>query len=104
MIFQTIKKKNQWGFTLVELMVVLAIIALLAAMSIPNYGKFQTTMKLTTAARSISSIVRMARSYAVTRRAIYNLVVDTTVTPNLIYITDNSGTRVDKTFALSSDL
>lgn len=98
------KKKGQYGFTLVELMIVLAIIVVLVAASIPNYGKFQTTMKLYTAARSISSTIRMARSYAVTQRANYKVVVDTTVTPNLISITDNSDVQVGKIFALPRDL
>ncbi len=73
-------------------------------MAIPNYGKLITTMKLMTSARNIATMLKAGRSYAVTQRAIYRVVFDTTVTPNLIYITDNAGVQVGNIYALSGEL
>lgn len=105
---RAVKKKRHihhvHSFTLVEMTVVMVIIMLLLVISIPNLGRPSSAMKLNTAARNISTILRTARSYAVTKRVVHNAVFDTTVTPNLIYITDNTGVQVSKGYALSSTL
>lgn len=48
--------KRQDGFTLVELMVVVAIIGLLSAVAIPNFRKYQAKAKMSEAKLQLSSV------------------------------------------------
>lgn len=59
---------QQRGFTAVELMVVIAIIAIIAAIGIPNFGSMMTSSRTTSASNNLLGAMQIARSEAITRR------------------------------------
>ena len=60
---------RQRGFTLVELMVTLAVVVILTAIAIPSFRNLTLSNRLTTTANSIVGALRTARMEAVKRNA-----------------------------------
>ena len=56
-------KKNDRGFTLIELMIVVAVVGILAALAIPNFLRFQAKSKQTEAQVNLRSIYASQNTY-----------------------------------------
>lgn len=61
-----IAKKNRKAFTLIELVIVMAIISILAAVVTVSLGTQNTKKELETNAREFASVLREAQNYALT--------------------------------------
>jgi type IV fimbrial biogenesis protein FimT len=58
-------KRNTRGFTLTELMIVIAILGLVAILSVPNFNRFMMGWRLNGETQQLASTLRSARSSAV---------------------------------------
>ena len=69
--FKKFKIKN--GFTLVEIMIVVAIIALLAAIAIPNYTRHMQRARATEAVATMSMVRQAMRDYFINNSTHFNI-------------------------------
>nr|MBU1327856.1 GspH/FimT family pseudopilin [Candidatus Omnitrophota bacterium] len=86
------------AFTLVEMLVVLAIIAMIMAISVPFTSGFGKGLRIKTTARAIAGIIHVARSNAVTFRKNYSVVFD--VKKSQYWIEDETNHIYEKKYFL----
>lgn len=72
-----IKNKKSAGFTLIELMVVIAIIGVMTAMAGPSFSSWIPKMKLKADTREKVNYLRQARSRAIAENAQYGIYFNT---------------------------
>ncbi len=86
------------GFTLLETIIVLAIMTMFFAVSIPLFTKFTENAKLETATRSVVSALRTARVYAIANNIEYYVVFDKQTDPNrhMYFVSQDSINPVEK--------
>lgn len=93
--------RNIRGVTLAELVTVLAIIGVLAALAVPSFLKVLPSIRLKGDVRDVASILRLARMRAVAGRSQYGVYFDDAVTPpQYILFQDLDG---DEAFDVSAD-
>jgi general secretion pathway protein H len=78
------------GFSLVELMIVLAIMALVFGLAAPRIAKEMSVLHLRTTAKQIAASLRWARSQALSTGKVYNAIFDGS--GQRVIISDYAGT------------
>ena len=78
------------GVTLMELMVVMGIIVIAAAFTLPNISSWRASAKLNGAARDLASNFQVAKMEATKRNGVcavtFNIAVDDTLTDVIVYV------------------
>lgn len=87
--------KRQRGFTLLETLVVVAIVLLIAGMTAPRMLAIMDATKLRTSAQAYAGLLQVARSRAVSDNDIYQVLVDNTLAPPVAYVDLNHNRQVD---------
>jgi type II secretion system protein H len=65
------------GFSMIEMMIIIVIIGIIAAMAVPSFFSAVPRLKARTEARNILNFVRLARSKSVSDGAQYGVYIDT---------------------------
>ena len=69
------ERKNEKGFTMVELIIVVAIMGIIGALLVPAYGTMSTKARLTTDISTVKTLKRTAESYKAEKGA-YPIATD----------------------------
>src|SRR6202049_874398 len=75
-ITETAMKRLQQGFTLIELMIVVAIVGILAAIALPAYQDYVIRSKMSEAIAAIAACKTSVSEYASTKAAYPPLMTD----------------------------
>jgi len=86
------KMKNNKGFTLVEMMVVIGIVAILALITVPNIISWRPKAALSGAARTLKADLELAKSRAIRDNATVTVTFDTA--SGIYRIRDNGGNLI----------
>lgn len=84
-------KDRRAGFSLVELMVAIAVITVLSGIAIPNILRFRENARMRTAVSGMLSLFRLAQTEAVKRNNHTCLIFDAATSTTTVFLDDGSG-------------
>ncbi len=64
------------GYTLVELLIVMAVIAMVAGLGVPFFARSLDRAELRSAAGEMAALMRLARQEAIARKMVFSAVID----------------------------
>ncbi len=70
------KEKKPYGFTLIELVVVVAFISILTGMVIPIYSRTMNSLRIRNTTQDITSLIRYAQEKAVAESREFRVIID----------------------------
>ncbi len=83
------RKKS--GFTIIELMVIIAIISILATVAIPNFFQWRPKRQLSAATKDVFAVMQYARSRALKDNVSVGLLLDTANEEYTIFLDNGAG-------------
>jgi type IV pilus assembly protein PilA len=94
-MLKKLRNTNEKGFTLIELMIVIAIIGILAAIAIPNFISYRNKAFCSTAERDANAVVAALGNHF--------SIIDNTTVPSSVANIDGNLTTTNTTVTISED-
>ena len=94
-------KKRELGFTMIELVIAVAIIAIMTAIAIPGFSTWLPNYRLKSAARDVYSNMQLAKMGAVRNNGNWAIVFDTTAGAHRYLVCSDDG--VDDDWSATGD-
>jgi prepilin-type N-terminal cleavage/methylation domain-containing protein len=79
-------QRKEAGFSMVELLIVVAIMVIISAIAVPNLQRINASYKLDSAEHSAASLLQQARLQAVRNNQPAYVQYDTSKSPNMVFV------------------